>query len=54
METLKELVDSLRKRFTIPTTDVFGHCELDPRKTCPNLSMDRLRAYLDEPWEEAA
>ena len=45
---LRWLVRLYVARFRIPIKNVLGHCELDDRKTCPNIDMARLRASLVE------
>lgn len=44
--SLLALITGLRHQYSIPIDKVFGHYELDPNKTCPNLDMHRLRANL--------
>ena len=53
LQRLKYLVTELQQRLDIPSTAIYGHCEaglLDPKyatpKTCPNLPMNDLRAFL--------
>lgn len=41
--TLVSLVDSLLIKFKLQPENVYGHKELNPGKTCPNLDMDELR-----------
>ena len=44
---LKDLIAQLCEIHGLDRTDdVFGHCELDGGKTCPNLDMVKLRAEL--------
>jgi hypothetical protein len=38
---------SIRFKHRLP---VKGHYEFDPSKTCPNLNMDRVRAFLEAGW----
>jgi N-acetylmuramoyl-L-alanine amidase len=38
----KELIDI----YKLQVTDVYGHKEFNPAKTCPNLDMDKFRAEL--------
>lgn len=36
------------KKFSLnPLTDIYGHKELDPGKTCPNLDMNIFRKFVD-------
>lgn len=37
---------AMRNQYQIEIDNVFGHTELDPSKTCPNLDMDLYRAEL--------
>ena len=34
---------SLMLQYDLKPTDVYGHRELNPGKTCPNMDMDKLR-----------
>ena len=43
---LYALAASLLHRHGLGPSALIGHCELDPRKTCPNLDMDRVRAKV--------
>lgn len=46
---LKSLLKTVKRtmiRYNIPIDKVFGHCEVDPNKTCPNLDMTFIRAEL--------
>ncbi len=43
---LEGLLTKLMKDYGLCPKDVFGHYELDPGKTCPNMDMDLLRAQL--------
>ena len=43
---LLRLCRELRTKHNIKIGNVFGHFELDPNKTCPNLNMDLVRAEL--------
>jgi hypothetical protein len=47
VESLKAILRGLCHQYGLDVTeDVYGHYELDSRKTCPNLDMDLLRAEL--------
>jgi N-acetylmuramoyl-L-alanine amidase len=43
---LLRLVANLMRTHGVSANRVFGHCELDPRKTCPRLPMDAIRKTL--------
>jgi N-acetylmuramoyl-L-alanine amidase len=45
-DKLVNLVKTLQDMFKIPYDKVFGHCELNSGKTCPNIDMNFLRAEL--------
>lgn len=45
-KVLTELVTRLMKEYKLPFDEIYGHTELDSRKTCPNMDMDRLRAEV--------
>ena len=47
--TLKDVLRVWMAYYGVQTEDVFGHRELDPRKTCPNFDV---RAFMEEgaPW----
>ena len=45
-KTLLPVVRGLMNQYMVDITNVFGHYELDPGKTCPNLDMNRVRAEL--------
>lgn len=45
-ETLLKLLKNLIESYNLPKTKVFGHKEFDPKKTCPNLDMEKLRGLL--------
>lgn len=40
---LYQLLRGLIDKYNLETTDVYGHYELDPNKTCPNMPMDFIR-----------
>lgn len=40
------LIKSLLKKYGLSSDDVYGHCEFDPGKTCPNIDMTAVRAAL--------
>ena len=46
LTTLKRLLRGLINRYRLSPLDIYGHTELDPNKTCPNLDMDWLRALV--------
>lgn len=47
MKSLLTLIRGLAHKYDLDVTeDVYGHYELDPNKTCPNLDMDLIRAEL--------
>lgn len=46
LAALSGLLHILQKRYALPARAVLGHCELDPRKTCPNLPMAWVRDTL--------
>lgn len=43
---LLKLLRELMERYKLGISCVFGHKELDPKKTCPNLDMAKLRKEL--------
>lgn len=43
---LKGLLVGIMTRWSIPTENVLGHCEVDTKKGCPLLSMPDLRNDL--------
>lgn len=45
-ESMMALIRGLMHQYTVDITHVVGHYELDSKKTCPNLNMDKLRANL--------
>jgi N-acetylmuramoyl-L-alanine amidase len=45
-DSLLNKVKVLCGAFKIPVDKVFGHKEFEPNKTCPNMSMDHVRADL--------
>ena len=44
--TLLTLLRMLCLRYGLSTDDVYGHTELNPAKTCPNIKMDQVRLEL--------
>jgi len=44
--SLLYLVRALITKYEIKKEDVFGHYELDPKKTCPNMDMEVFRGAL--------
>lgn len=45
-KALVELSALLGSQYRVPFDEIYGHTELDPGKTCPNLDMDRFRAEI--------
>jgi N-acetylmuramoyl-L-alanine amidase len=45
-DTLMTLLRMLTLRHGLSYSDVFGHCEFNPNKTCPNLDMNEIRVKL--------
>ena len=43
---LFNLVSDLMSKFNIKLESIFGHYELDPKKTCPNIDMSSFRKLL--------
>lgn len=43
---LLDLLTELMEEHGLNLDNVVGHTELDPKKTCPNLDMDKVRAEL--------
>lgn len=43
------LLRDLMSRYKVSTARVFGHCELNPQKTCPNIDLTELRSALGKP-----
>ena len=41
-----DLIHYRLKQFNLTSDSVFGHCELDPQKTCPNIDMNVFRHKL--------
>jgi N-acetyl-anhydromuramyl-L-alanine amidase AmpD len=47
LDSLYAILRGLCHKYNLdPTEDVLGHCELDNKKTCPNLNMNLVRANL--------
>lgn len=44
--SLLSLTRAMMDQYSIPVDAVYGHFELDPNKTCPNLDMNKVRAEL--------
>lgn len=44
--TLLNIVKVLLASHGLKTTDVYGHAELNPGKSCPNLDMNKFRKDL--------
>lgn len=40
------LLLDLLEVYNLPVSQIMGHFELNPKKTCPNLNMDMLRELL--------
>jgi len=40
---LIQLVNRLRVTYDIAANDVYGHCEFNAHKTCPNFNMNEFR-----------
>lgn len=48
MQSLFKLIEDIMNRYGLDVKHVFGHCEFNPTKTCPNFpSMDRFRDDLE-------
>jgi N-acetylmuramoyl-L-alanine amidase len=45
-KALYVLINGIRADLNISIDKVYGHCEFDRFKTCPNLDMDKVRAEL--------
>ncbi len=43
---LIDLLFSLMVQYGLSVDNVYGHNELDDKKTCPNINMDKIRAEL--------
>ncbi len=46
IRSLIDLIITLKKRFDI--SEVLGHYEVDPKKTCPNIKMALIRELIDK------
>jgi len=46
MIKLREVLKALMLEYGLKPQDLYGHCEFEPGKTCPNLDMDLIRAGL--------
>lgn len=46
-KTLHYLLKALQERYNMPTSSIVGHYELDSKKTCPNIDMDKYRKDYD-------
>lgn len=46
-EVLIKLLVNLTDIFRLSPSDVVGHCEIDPRKTCPNFDVSEYRKILE-------
>lgn len=49
-ESLIEQIWDLLDQFHLQVSDVYGHKELNPGKSCPNLDMPAFRKELEE-WK---
>jgi len=45
-KSLIQLVEDKLEEYNLQKGDVVGHCELDSKKTCPNIDMDTFRKDL--------
>ena len=45
-KTLDRIIRGILKTYNLSINDVYGHYELDTKKTCPNLDMDGVRKSL--------
>ena len=45
-QTLVALIRGYMNQFNLEITDVYGHYEFNPKKTCPNIDMVHFRAEL--------
>ena len=45
-EALIEFVADLLNQYQLAATNVFGHHEANPGKTCPNIPMEKFRSDL--------
>ena len=45
-ESLLDLINHMRNKFSLHRQDVYGHYEFDPRKRCPNIDMNFIRFLL--------
>ena len=43
LQNLYSLLQGLMKKYGLQVTDIYGHTELDSKKTCPNLDCNYLR-----------
>lgn len=46
LTALPVVLASLLKEYGLTVDDIYGHYELDDKKTCPNIEMNRYRAVL--------
>ena len=46
--TLMTLLRMLCMRYALGINEVYGHTELNPLKSCPNLDMDKIRLDLSQ------
>lgn len=45
---LINLIRNICLRYALTSSNVFGHTELNPSKTCPNINMAWVRRQIDE------
>lgn len=45
-KTMLPVIRGLMNQYNVDITNVLGHYEKDPSKTCPNLDMNRVRAEV--------
>jgi N-acetylmuramoyl-L-alanine amidase len=43
LQAIYKLMRGLMSKFNLNAYDIYGHTELDPNKTCPNLDMNFVR-----------
>ena len=46
LKALKMVIWALMNQYDVEIHNVLGHYEVDSKKTCPNLDMDKFRAEL--------
>lgn len=45
-ESMVTLLKDICSRYLLDASDLYGHYELDPKKTCPNIDMKELRTMM--------